>query len=270
MPFANAHGQLYLVQTFSDLGIDRQDMTNSEDQDAPFVLNRDSIKQGLLQQYAHDNAHNLQMRIRSDEEREASIQQMLAEAGEGQDIWVFGYGSLMWNPAFHYAEERPALLRGYHRRFCFWTPLGRGTPENPGLMLGLITGGSCRGLAFRIAPDAVEQELSIVWAREMMGDVYQPNWFNLQTNDGPIRALAFTLNRGHERYAGNLPVETVTRHVATAAGRLGPCMDYLVSTVSKLEEMGVRRGPMHNLLKRTRAHRTAEGLDDVEETSHAS
>ena len=260
-PFVSVRRQLYLIQIFSDRSLDRQDMTISEDQDAPFVLNRESIKQGLLQQYARDNAHQIPMRIRTDEEREASIQQMLAETTDGQDVWVFGYGSLMWNPAFHYAEERPALLRGYHRRFCFWTPLGRGTPENPGLMLGLITGGSCRGLAFRIAPDLIEQELEIVWAREMMGDVYQPSWFNLQTEDGPIRAIAFTLNRGHERYAGNLPVETVTRHVATAAGKLGPCMEYLVNTVDKLEEMGVRRGPMHNLLKRTRAHRTEVGLD---------
>jgi cation transport protein ChaC len=246
-------------------------MTESEDQEPPFVLNRDTIKQGLLQQFARDNAHHLPMRIRTDEEREASIQRMLAETADGQDVWVFGYGSLMWNPAFHFVEERPALLRGYHRRFCFWTPLGRGTPENPGLMLGLITGGSCRGLAFRIAPEVVEQELSIVWAREMMGDVYRPDWFKLQTDQGPIRAIAFTLDRGHERFVGDLPIETVTRHVATAAGRLGPCMDYLVSTVKKLEETGVRRGPMHNLLERTRAHRAAAGVDggvDAEEASH--
>ena len=241
-------------------------MTTSKNQDGSFVLNRDSIKQGLLQQYASDNANHLQMRIHTEMERKESIQRMLAETTYGQDVWVFGYGSLMWNPAFYYAEERPALLRGYHRRFCFWTPLGRGTPENPGLMLGLITGGSCRGLAFRIAAKVVEQELSIVWAREMMGDVYQPSWFNLRTENGPIRAISFTLNRGHERYAGNLPVETVTRHVATAVGKLGSCMEYLVNTVSKLEEIGIRRGPMHNLLKLTRIHRAMARLDAKEKT----
>ena len=241
-------------------------MTDSEGQDSPFVLNRDTIMQGLLQQYARDNAHHMPMRIFTEEERKASIKQMLAKSEDRQDVWVFGYGSLMWNPAFHYAEERPALLRGYHRRFCFWTPLGRGTPKNPGLMLGLITGGSCRGIAFRIAPEVVEQELSIVWTREMMGDVYQPNWFNLQTDRGPIRAIAFTLRKSHERYAGDLPIEVVTRHIATAAGRLGPCMDYLVNTVRKLEETGVHQGPMHNLLNRVLAHRTAVELESKETT----
>ena len=232
------------------------------DDEAPlFELNRDTIKQGLLQQYARDNADQMPMRLSTEDERKASIDGILAETVDGQEIWVFGYGSLMWNPAFHFAEERPALLRGYHRRFCFWTPLGRGTPENPGLMLGLITGGSCRGVAFRIAPELIEQELGIVWAREMMGDVYRPNWFNLTTDKGPIRAIAFTLDKGHERYAGDLPEKIVTRHVATAAGRLGPCMDYLVHTVSKLEAIGVRRGPMHELLKRARAHRAVAGLD---------
>ena len=239
-------------------------MTDSESQASPFVLNRDAIERGLLEQYARDNAHLMEMRLSTEEERRASIEQMLSAAADGQDVWIFGYGSLMWNPAFHYAEERPALLRGYHRRFCFWTPLGRGTPENPGLMLGLITGGSCRGVAFRIAPDVVEQELSILWAREMMGDVYQPNWFNLRTDHGPIRAIAFTLKRNHERFAGDLPVDVVIRHVATAAGRLGPCADYLVNTVHKLEETGVRRGPMHDLLNRVQAHRTAIGLDSGE------
>ncbi len=232
-----------------------------DDESPPFELNRDTIKQGLLQQYARDNADQLPMRLSTEDERTASIKRMLADRVDGQDVWVFGYGSLMWNPAFHFTEERGALLRGYHRRFCFWTPLGRGTPDNPGLMLGLITGGSCRGVAYRIAPELIEQELEIVWAREMMGDVYQPNWFNVTTDQGPIRAIAFTLNRDHERYAGDLPVEVVTRHVATAAGRLGPCMDYLVHTVGKLEQIGVRRGPMHELLKRARAHRAVAGLD---------
>ena len=87
------------------------------------------------------------------------------------------------------------------------------------------------------------------------------NWFNLKTDRGPLRAIAFTLNRDHKRYAGNLPAEIVIQHIATAAGRLGRCMDYLVNTVTKLEEIGVRRGPMHNLLKHVRSYRATSKLD---------
>ena len=238
-------------------------MTKTYEKTSSFELSRETIKQGLLTQHVRDNAQKMQMRLSTEKDRNASIERIL-EMTNGHDVWVFGYGSLMWNPAFHYTDHCSALLRGYHRRFCFWTPLGRGTPENPGLMLGLITGGSCRGIAFRIAPDVVKQELGIVWAREMMGDVYQPNWFNLQTDRGPVRAIAFTLSREHERYAGDLPVEVVTHHIATATGTLGRCMDYLVNTVTKLEETGVRRGPMHNLLRRVRIYHDATRLDPGE------
>ena len=93
-----------------------------------------------------------------------------------QDVWVFGYGSLMWNPAFHHVELRPARLHGWHRSFCLWNTFGRGSPEKPGLMLALQPGGACAGVALRIAADAVPSELGVLWNREMLTGAYLPRW----------------------------------------------------------------------------------------------
>src|SRR3546814_9302515 len=113
-------------------------------------------------------------------------------------VWLFGYGSLIWNPAFDYAEKRPATVHGLHRRFCLQTHLGRGSRERPGLVLALDRGGSCRGVVLRIAPENVESELDIVWRREMISHSYRPTWVTAQTSDGPVRAIGFAINRSEE------------------------------------------------------------------------
>ena len=165
--------------------------------------------------------------VLSDAELAASRQATLAAGPPGADVWVFGYGSLIWNPAFHFVDQRVGTVYGYHRRFCLWVPLGRGSPDAPGLMLGLEPGGSCRGMAFRIAPEAVEAELDIVWRREMVTYAYRPHWVRVHTADGIVAAIAFTINRRHERYAGRLADAEVVRVVATAQGALGRSSDYL-------------------------------------------
>ena len=108
-------------------------------------------------------------RILSDEERNASLRQSLEEAQwcDKQDLWVYGYGSLIWRPDFEFAEQRQALLRGYHRALCLWSRINRGTPEQPGLVFGLDVGGSCRGMAFRIPADSVPKVFDALWLREM-------------------------------------------------------------------------------------------------------
>jgi cation transport protein ChaC len=106
--------------------------------------------------------------LRSDQELEASLDATLTGSVPGEDVWVFGYGSLMWNPAFLYTERRLGLVRGYHRRFCLWQTRGRGTPECRGLTLALDRGGVCRGMAFRIAASVAREELLLVWRREML------------------------------------------------------------------------------------------------------
>src|SRR5215471_4754000 len=144
----------------------------------------------------------------SPEDRAASLRPFIAEIAAGEDVWVFGYGSLMWNPAIHVAESRAGTIYGYHRAFCLNMLLWRASPESPGLMLALDRGGSCHGVAHRIAAEQVESELRIVWMREMLGGTYQPRWVRVRTEHGETRAITFVANRAHPRYAGNLPEET--------------------------------------------------------------
>lgn len=188
------------------------------------------------------------------EERDRSRREMLAGHPRGRDIWVFGYGSLMWNPAIHCCGTTTALLRGYHRSFCLWTPIGRGTPENPGLMLAMRPRGSCRGRAWRIAAGQIDGETEILWRREMLSGAYLPKWVNLATPEGDIRALTFVVNPQHPRYDGAVPHDKAAAAIATAEGRLGRSRDYLHNLVHHLEEMGISGGPMHRLLQRVERH----------------
>jgi cation transport protein ChaC len=173
------------------------------------------------------------------EERDASLKEALASAPPGEDVWLFGYGSLIWNPIVHYCERRVGLLYGYHRRYCFWVGLGRGTPEQPGLMLGLDRGGSCNGVAFRISAEKAEDELRLIWLREMLSGVYLPRWVTLHSPEGKYRAITFVVNREHSRYCGILPPETAAGHLASAEGWLGSCREYLENTIAHLAEFGI-------------------------------
>ena len=165
----------------------------------------------------------------------------------GCDIWVFGYGSLMWNPGFRHCEARSALLRGWHRSFCVYSHRYRGTPEKPGLVLGLDRGGACRGLAFRIARSDVREAMEYLWEREMTGGVYQLRDLALETPDGPIRARAFVVDRRHKNYAGRLSTEETARLILQGIGGRGHCREYLENPVRHLEELGLLDGPLHRL-----------------------
>lgn len=166
------------------------------------------------------------------------------------DFWVFAYGSLMWNPGFAYAECRPALLRGYHRRFCILSTHYRGTPERPGLVLGLDRGGSCRGLAFRIAAETAQTTLADLWDREMITAVYRPRLVSVRTQPGAVDALAFIVDRGHEQYCGRLSVDEAADRIACACGGRGPNLDYLANTVTHLQALGIRDRQLETLWQR--------------------
>jgi cation transport protein ChaC len=225
---------------------------------------RDSIRDGLFERIAEEARRLGVMRPHTEEERAESRARMLAGVEPDEDVWVFGYGSLMWNPAFRYLERRPALLYGWHRSFCLCTPLGRGSPEAPGLVLGLDRGGSCRGIAYRIAAEDRETELALVWQREMVADGYRPRWARVHCREGSARAIVWVINRDGERYAGKLPVETVARTLARAVGRLGRNRDYLESTVAHLDELGIRERPLHAVLERMRALDGEDGQEGQE------
>jgi cation transport protein ChaC len=165
---------------------------------------------------------------------------------EPGDLWIFGYGSLMWDPGFAYLQRAPALLYGYHRAFCIYSNRWRGTPERPGLVLGLDRGGSCRGVAFLVGKTRVEATIRTLWAREMRRRVYKVRLLRTRLPGGEARAFAFVADPLHPGYAGGLTVTRTARLVATCHGARGPNIEYLTRTVEHLEALGVRD---HNLLR---------------------
>ena len=157
------------------------------------------------------------------------------------DVWLFAYGSLVWNPGFRPAESRRATLWGYRRSFCVWSVLARGSPERPGLGLGLVRSeaASCEGVAMRIVADQVSQILPKIWLREMWTDAYRPAWCVLRSDRGEVRALTFVTNTESRQFAGLLSEERIARYIADAHGEKGSNRAYLRETVVGLQSYGI-------------------------------
>jgi cation transport protein ChaC len=203
-------------------------------------ITRESLLDGTIRAYQREQAaKHADMGHRSEAEMDALLDAMLAEHAAEQDLWVFGYGSLIWNPAFEFVEKQAAVLHGWHRRFCLKLYAGRGTRETPGLMLALDHGGMCRGVAFRIAPEKVREELGILWQREMFGGAYNARWVTLQARGQKFRALTFVINRRHPRYVKEMSLEQTAALISTGCGHLGSCREYLENTVAHLRELGL-------------------------------
>ena len=177
----------------------------------------------------------------SDSDYDAVAQTLLASRPGGADTWLFAYGSLIWKPEVEHVEVRQGTARGWHRSFCFRIVRFRGTREQPGLMMSLDRGGQCRGVLYRLAPENLEGQLSKLVRREMT--VKPPNnlprWITVQTEQGPLGALAFVMNRRSRFYVGKLAPEEVADTLARACGHWGSCAEYLCNTVSHLEEHGI-------------------------------
>lgn len=174
-----------------------------------------------------------------------------------QDVWVFGYGSLMWRPDFAFVEEATARVGGYHRALCHYSVEYRGTPERPGLVLGLDRGGSCVGRAFRVAAIDAEAALRGLHRREMLRNSYDPHWLNAKLADGrTVTALAYVVRRDHALYTGKLSLEKTVDLVLAGHGQRGACLDYVRNTVAHLDAMGIEDGPLHAVL---RAVKKADG-----------
>lgn len=163
------------------------------------------------------------------------------------DVWVFAYGSLIWNPLFPVAEKRVARIYGFHRSFCLWSRVGRGTRDNPGLVLGLDQGGACTGLALRIDAAHAYEELLLLWRREMVTGAYSPTWVRARTSAGAVDAIAFVINRRSHAYAGRLPEQDVAQNIRTASGMIGPCSEYLAKTAAGLSSHGIRDASLERL-----------------------
>lgn len=163
-------------------------------------------------------------------------------------FWVFAYGSLMWDPGFPHQESRKARLFGYHRRFCVYSVRYRGTPECPGLVLGLDRGGCCTGVAYRVAEADAEAVRAYLWEREMFTHTYQARQVPVVLDDAVrVTALTFVVDRGHSQYAGRLPLAEVARLITQGHGSRGPCRDYLLNTVRHLNDLGLPSPPLADL-----------------------
>lgn len=182
-------------------------------------------------------------RVLDDTALQRSIEQTLAQrsadAKEVDGVWVFGYGSLPWNPCVEVAERRTVHVHGYHRDFCLQETEGRGSPQWPGLTLALAPGGACRGIGLRIPPPNLHHELLLLWRREMVTNVYQPRWVRMRVRGEAIDGIAFVVNRSHPAYVGRLPEHEMAHRIATGHGPIGRCADYLERTVDLLESHGI-------------------------------
>ena len=182
---------------------------------------------------------HLAAQMLSDADIAASISKALQAWDGSSDVWLFAYGSLIWNPQVRFEEQRVGIVHGYHRRFCLWSRINRGTPDRPGLVLGLDRGGCCGGLAYRIAAKNVLAEMRELWEREMLLGSYHPTWVNFRAGGEELRTLAFVVNRGSSGYTGRLAESAMLEALHTACGRYGSCADYLLRTVDSLQALGI-------------------------------
>jgi cation transport protein ChaC len=169
---------------------------------------------------------------------------------ETGDLWVFGYGSLMWRPGFAFLERVPARLIGLHRALCVFSFVHRGTPERPGLVLGLDRGGMCRGVAYRVAAATRAETIAYLRSREQVTSVYLEAVRRIELEDRArrrVRALCYTVDRGHVQYAGRLTLAESLHHVRQGHGRSGANRDYVLETVRALEGLGYRETELHQL-----------------------
>ena len=174
----------------------------------------------------------------------------LTPAPSHEDLWVFGYGSLMWRQGFSFIEQMPARLIGEHRALCVYSFDHRGTPEKPGLVLGLDRGGACRGIAFRVAAAQRDEVINYLRGREQTTNVYREVmrsvWLENDARER-VSALAYVVDRGHVQYAGRLSLHEQLHYVRQGHGRSGNNRDYVLETVRSIEAQGFRDAPLHQL-----------------------
>jgi cation transport protein ChaC len=195
----------------------------------------------------------------SDEQLEATRRALLGEMiNARQDLWIYGYGSLMWDPGFHFSEVRLARLHGYQRRFTYWTRIARGTKERPALMLTLEkqpdAACCCTGLAFRINGELAEVESAMLWRREMLRNGYCPTMLPVDTPQGRLTALVFACNHAHDDYAGEMPLDETAAIIAVAAGAIGSNREYLEQMAAQLDALQIDDAYVEQLVQRVRGH----------------
>ena len=170
------------------------------------------------------------------------------------DLWVFGYGSLIWNPEVDHAEMRPARVWGWRRTLRMWSRINRGTVDAPGLVFALMAGGSCSGVAFRVPEEQAEDQMRLLWKREMPRAVYDPRWLPCRTPDGPVQALAFTLAPDSPSHTGDLTDQELLAILRDSRGRYGTTLDYVQRTADALREAGIRDTELERIMRLAALH----------------
>jgi glutathione-specific gamma-glutamylcyclotransferase len=193
-------------------------------------------------------------RLLSEDELVASLDLALAGRDIQSDLWLFGYGSLIWNPGLPTVEAVRSKVHGYHRGLYLWSRVNRGTPEQPGLVLALDRGGSCTGMAFRLAAEGAMEHLKVLWRREMAMASYRPAWLPCTLADGRrVEALAFVMRRDASTYTGKLTDPVLRTVFGCASGRYGTTLDYVSRTVDALRDSGMPDRALEALLQRCKS-----------------
>ena len=188
------------------------------------------------------------IRIMNSIELTDSVNKILKGMNLNKGVWVFGYGSLMWNPDFKLAEKRTGILNGYHRSLCLKSIVYRGSPDYYGLVFGLDKGDSCQGIAYRIEEEYIQSEMQKIWEREMFAGTYIPTWVNVKTKQGDISAVTFVINNEHEHYIPDIEINEIAERVVRAEGICGSCHDYVQNTVKSLQRLGLQDSNLDQLL----------------------
>lgn len=177
------------------------------------------------------------------------LDEVIEQWGGHHDLWVFAYGSLIWKPDFDFVERRPATVHGWHRALKMWSRVNRGTPERPGLVFGMLSGGCCRGMVYRIPKSEGRDALVKLWGREMVLGVYDPRWLPCKTPQGNVTALAFTLSRKSPSHTGELTADEYRAIFTEASGIYGTTLDYAHRTLEELKRHNIHDRHLERLLK---------------------
>mgnify|MGYP001460154700 FL=1 len=209
-------------------------------------ITRESLSSGVVTKMVAER--DGETKIASDVELLASRREVVPDDFDCSNVWVFGYGSLIFNPVIEHTERVNAKIYGNHRRFCLRTRIGRGSPDCPGLVLALDRGGSCAGVAFKLNPETAIAELDLLWRREMITLAYNARWVKLHTDKGVKTGIAFVSIPAHQNYAPPMSLHSEAEIIAAASGFIGPCRDYLFDTVAGLHDHGIRDKYLENLV----------------------
>jgi cation transport protein ChaC len=174
---------------------------------------------------------------------------LLTQWPRNEDLWIFGYASLIWRPEFEVTESHITKIQGWHRALKMWSRVNRGSPECPGLVFALLSGGSCHGMVFRTPAAQVKETIEKLWFREMPSSVYIPRWLQCPTPQGPVTALAFTLPRNSPNFTGELSPSQYKHIFENAKGRYGTTLDYAIETFNSLKQHGIEDRALAALLE---------------------